>query len=635
MESKELAALQSAVPGIQFALEDIGSDDLFRQLIGIDAALLALETGGDGLTQGLEALDIQDEATEAAESQNNGQEVSTWRERLEGLQTAVRHAFNERARPSLQGLGIADLPNELLLKIFDEFKGKDGHAGFNEWWNIKVIQNVRLTCRPLCDAISHLLLRRVTISISTSSLEHLEEVTRHPTVSKGIGLFKLDPAHYRAAVAEDPQRYWTMCHDRVQPEAKSYEETYEREKEEEREKQEEHEKEEEREGNTVEDTVMHSRRLLSALEVLRRGDDPGDGEGPPDAATLALRRAHDRYRQLFREQREALQGGRFVQAVAAAVARCHPSVTLEVVEHAHRPLNNFHRWEDIAPNEDLLVDFLSPVQTWARAENGQAGEPQQSILYELPLAMHAAGATLVGYTVQMSAPLRFSLGMSEDQLRGLRELARDLTEVDFRLSRLASDKRDSDARDPDLKRSPDEKEGLFTFLSALLASGNLRDFCLDFSGADEELSPEKSGIGPLLTSTTWKNLKSMGISHISIHLHELKEFMGMLEVQAGIHMNYVYLISGTWADALDCMHERQSCEDWFNTYIEVPLGAECEDMNDDLYFALFAGFFGPGSSFDRANLYINSYPGFEKNPIRIVDEGTESDDEEAEATPSP
>lgn len=449
-------------------------------------------------------------------------------------------------------------------------------------------------------------------------------MTRDPTVSKGIEIFKLDPAHYRAAIAEDPQRYWAMCHDMIQPEAKSYEETYEREKKEER------EKEEQREDNTVEDPVMTSRRILSALESLRNGD-PGDGEEHPDAATLALRRAYNHYRELFREQREALLGGRFVQAVAAAMARCHPNVTIEVIEHARRPLNKFHRWEDIAPNEDLLVDFLSPVQTWARAENGQAGEPQQSILYELPLAMHAAGATLVGYEIRMSAPSRFSLGMSEDQLRGLRELARDLTDVDFRITQIVGDKRG--ARDPDLKRSPDEKEGLFAFLSALLASGNLRDFCLDFGGADEELSPGRSGVGPLLTSTTWKNLKSMGISHISIHLHELKEFMGMLEVQAGVHMNYVYLISGTWADALDCMHERQSCEDWFNTYIEVPLGAECEDMNDDLYFALFAGVFGPGSSFDRANLYINSYPGFEKNPIRLVDEGTESDDEEAEATP--
>lgn len=625
MESKELAALQSAMPGIQFALDDIGSDDLFRQLVGIDAALMALGTGGDGLTKELEDLGIQDENTESTDSQD-GQEadpdVSTWRERLEELQTTVRHAFNQRARPSLRGLGIVDLPNELLLKIFDEFKGKNDDAGFSEWWNIKVVQNVRLTCRPLCDAISHLLLRRVTISVSTSSLEHLEEVTRHPTISKGIELFKLDSAHYRAAIAEDPQRYWAMCHDLIQPEAKSYEKAYER------------EDDSEGESGTerVEETVMTSRRILSALEALRSGDDPGDGKEPPDAATRALRRACDHYRELFREQREALEGGRFVQAVAAAVARCHPHVTLEVVEHSSRPLNNFHSWEDIAPDEDLLVDFLSPVQTWARAENGQAGEPQQSILYELPLAMHAAGARLVGYEIQMAAPLRFSLGMSEDQLRGLRELARDLAELDFRISQVVGDKRGP--RDPDLKRTPDEKEGLFAFLSALLGP-NLRDFCLDFSGADEELSPGRSGVGPLLTSTTWKSLKSMGLSHISIHLHELREFMGMLEVQAGVHMNYVYLISGTWAEALDCMRERQGCEDWFNTYVEVPLGAECEGMNDDLYFALFAGFFGPGSSFDRANLYINSYPGFEKNPMRLIDEETESDDEETEATPSP
>lgn len=159
MDTKELTAPQSAMPGIQFALEDIGSEDLFRQLIGIDAALLALETGGDGSTQGLGALDIQDEATESQDGQEAAADVNEWRERLEDLQTTVRHAFNERARPSLQGLGIVDLPNQLLLKIFDEFKGKNDDAGFSERWTLTVIQNVRLTCHPLCDAISHLLLR--------------------------------------------------------------------------------------------------------------------------------------------------------------------------------------------------------------------------------------------------------------------------------------------------------------------------------------------------------------------------------------------------------------------------------------------------------------------------------------------
>lgn len=69
---------------------------------------------------------------------------------------------------------IADLPDELLMSIFKHAKGGTK------------IGNVRLSCRRFRDTSSHLLLDILDVCLTPESLARAQEISRHPTISKGI-----------------------------------------------------------------------------------------------------------------------------------------------------------------------------------------------------------------------------------------------------------------------------------------------------------------------------------------------------------------------------------------------------------------------------------------------------------------
>lgn len=138
---------------------------------------------------------------------------------LEGLQAAARYEFNVRARPRLRKLSLLDLPDELLLEIFDCFKGwVDSDQEFyhiNLEVDTRSIQNSRLTCRRLCDISSHLLVPCVYVIPTLSSLEFLKQVTSHPKISRGTRVFRIDASFYGARIANDIRRFAVLCSRKV------------------------------------------------------------------------------------------------------------------------------------------------------------------------------------------------------------------------------------------------------------------------------------------------------------------------------------------------------------------------------------------------------------------------------------
>lgn len=75
---------------------------------------------------------------------------------------------------SLGHLGILDLADELLMNIFE-------HAA-----DSADIRNIRLTCRRFCSTSSHLLLDCLDVCLTAASLARAQEISYHPTISKGI-----------------------------------------------------------------------------------------------------------------------------------------------------------------------------------------------------------------------------------------------------------------------------------------------------------------------------------------------------------------------------------------------------------------------------------------------------------------
>lgn len=210
-------ALQQAVPSVKLALEHADLDDNFQQLLSLDSALQALAVSKEALTTQLGVLEDQRLTAESTAVQQSLTNLDILVRRFENLQTAARDRFNLRARSLRKNKkGIMDLPNELLRNVFENFRSDLDNDNFWPDFDYKActmdIQNIRLAHRKFLQASSHLLVRFLDISPSPTSLERLENVMRHPEISQGQRLLKIDMRYYSRTVAESLQEFAGLCH---------------------------------------------------------------------------------------------------------------------------------------------------------------------------------------------------------------------------------------------------------------------------------------------------------------------------------------------------------------------------------------------------------------------------------------
>ncbi|KAK7031999.1 hypothetical protein R3P38DRAFT_2926385, partial [Favolaschia claudopus] len=108
-------------------------------------------------------------------------------------------------------MNILDIPDELLLKIFEEVLpspiGAPGDFCYTalrdqsrESGHVAVVQSLRLTCARFCEVSSELLIIHLDLGISPDSLSKLESVASHPTIRNGVrsvrlSIDRLDPIY--------------------------------------------------------------------------------------------------------------------------------------------------------------------------------------------------------------------------------------------------------------------------------------------------------------------------------------------------------------------------------------------------------------------------------------------------------
>lgn len=120
-----------------------------------------------------------------------------------------------------------------------------------------------------------------------------------------------------------------------------------------------------------------------------------------------------------------LRNSFFARAVTAAVARSRSRVCLHIsgaYDVGCEPKAPI--WSSRFADPDLLADpdrlvesGLTHTQMWFNAQGQQAHEAPQSLLYELPLEMRAAGAAhLVGFKADISRPDVFTPELSSVQI---------------------------------------------------------------------------------------------------------------------------------------------------------------------------------------------------------------------------
>ncbi|KAJ0103762.1 hypothetical protein J7T55_001218 [Diaporthe amygdali] len=311
--------------------------------------------------------------------------------------------------PKLASMGenhIFKLPDEVLIKVFEDVRGdlhvlQDGNPiGIND------IKNLRLTCRRFCDASSHLLLHRQDVSLTTPSLEHFDEVSRHPTISKGIRAIRLTLYHpvTTKSLRDFLYEFVGILDHQDEMDCSSIKNSLD------------WIKRHKSAGfggilradlsQLYNNLNKRSKVVLSCTKFLR------DEELQADEVRI-METLCQLYSQLTNEQEALLKDGNFATRVAEARARMPNATELLITECiAFDQVNGFFRKRGLP-------------QCWA---TDSVPLPKQALelLYELPLAIARSGNSLAQLRIRLDPHIEHKLRLSKQETRDLLNAAGDL-----------------------------------------------------------------------------------------------------------------------------------------------------------------------------------------------------------------
>ncbi|KAK0736658.1 hypothetical protein B0T21DRAFT_289391 [Apiosordaria backusii] len=409
---------------------------------------------------------------------------------------------------------LLDLPDELLIQICEGLRQIDS-------CNTSDIKSCRLTCQRLCAASSHLLVPVVAVDCRVASLERFNDITRHPTIGKGVRAVRVPIHSYRRELSEVSASFVKFIaepalYDHTEPELYL--------------------------DNTCElDTEIQAPQG----EHVKQDDH---------VWTRALGLIHGEYQRFYREQESLRRDGTFVNTVASALAKMPHAAVLVYDDKPCGPLDIVNI-ESLARDHCHLLqldpafwrhkwyEMLSP-KTWSDLVRDDFGwgsfgpdpafeEPQMDFVFDLPCAIANAGGQF--------HDIQFHLARDEP----LGHLTPDITTQPG----FASAMQQLEAFTV-ISQQPPVDTVVDNFASSFLANAtNLRFLRIAFiySGLLSEA----------LASQPLPSLKQIYLNEACIKLADLVVFLNGLPAYVDVmYLGRVRLIEGTWAEALEALREK-------------------------------------------------------------------------------
>ncbi|ROW05548.1 hypothetical protein VSDG_00243 [Cytospora chrysosperma] len=542
-------------------------------------------------------------------------------EKIQKLHAEARTAHNAFVRAKSRPLNVLDLPDEILIAIFDFAKGRDEsrlHFFFDDGYtDVATIKNVRLTCRRFNHTASHLLLAYVDVCLCPSSLAHLKEVSLHPVISRGISTLRIHASIYSSRLARFLGHFAQLATAKLADFADYHERLLGRMR----------AGEEERMSRyctpvEVKKAAQQARRIISSWEQHWHADDHeidsgAEGERwPSDVA--ALQRIHKVYAQRYEEQQSVMKDGLFIREVAAAMARMPRALRLYITDsqiQTYPDLGEFKSNFELADNPELFLrERMLDSIAWFTAMEDFTENPPTDLLFRLPLAIFAEGVSLVHLDIAVEPPRDLSITFNQEHHRDLRAACKHLRVFGFRGRGNPDEFWMAEANSED----SGEVQNLFSFLRAFLSSECIERLDLNLGFLDEAYEIPNVSAGSLLTFRTWPALQHMSLDSYPIHLDELQHFFRNIPLEARPFFNFkgLHLINGTWEKALDVIRERP--KHW-DSLIHDPRGGEIYDMPDEERKAIFEPKMGSKGEYigpdTKATRYI-TLPFIKENPLR-------------------
>lgn len=556
--------------------------------------------------------------TQVCHLENNDTETTLFELRspppkLDGLQDSPRKAFDAHTRPLIRGRHIYDMPNEILRNILEDVRGDfDIKSDKYPSDGIKAIQSLRLTCWRLCDVSSPLLLHRLHVSLTRSSLAHLDEVSRHPTISKGIRALWICAALYDSTLTRSLRGFIDRVFEILREEHRSdfnHLHSYL--------------------GNfclgsryepfnlptprdhdylskTFDNIGKRHEILLSCADYLRAGTYQPDD----DQILATLSQVHRQYSQLSDDQNALLQNDTFTTSVAGAVARLPQITGLFITDD--KGFEMCPLWTEISsPIYRTVRNRLLQPSLWCDLGVSLLAQRPFELLYRLLLAVFRAGNSLTELRIRVSSDMDHETKLSHEQVRGLVSAAGHLQvlETDCHLT----------VQLPVQEHSSGERASVCKLASLLLNGRNLRSVALRFAPWPETNAWR---VGPSIALLPWASLKKISLQMFFVHFDELSTCLEKLTPRACILLEEMHLMSGLWVDLLDVIRAKADC----HSDVIEPEGNDPADATD----AFFNAFTQWNCESSPATAYIRGQ--ITDNPLRPrPDQGnvdTEDTDEE-------
>ncbi|KAI1160540.1 hypothetical protein F5B18DRAFT_632153 [Nemania serpens] len=477
---------------------------------------------------------------------------------LEDLRDSTRTIIQDRVRPKIRPLNILDLPDELLIGIFDYVKGRTGIYGlyFFDYplGDVTAITNTRLTCRRFYETSSHLLVHHIRVDMTRSSLAHLDEVSRHPSVSKGVRAITLHLGpFYDRFLAHDIRAFAAYRASQLRLSIENWE-------------------------NTIDlqiygdDPVEVFQGAITKGVILAESWErlAARGIDTNSADHLMMSSAHQQYIQLYEDLTEI--SASFAQAIASAIKRM-PTASWVTIDDQNAL--EFYKWGrhafslpgDVDEADSLLKNLLLPIG-WSGVREHQLAPPPFNLIGELLISLEELQIPLAGLDIATPPPVpEPPTPMYEQSV--LYTAAKSLKAISFRPRTNIWNKYWTE-------RAPGEWAYFTNFLRSLLHANSLQkiDLSFYFMGADNP--PPLLSMAPLLLSYTWPNLK---ILHFNgpFHFEELKAVLKPLRQNVQVQWSG-YLMSGEWTGVLEFLRKRKSLKQELGDVNGSIYGQECDQM---------------------------------------------------------
>lgn len=514
--------------------------------------------------------------------------------KLEELRDTMRRTINEAVRPFLRPLNILDLPDELLRYIFFHVRGDTTMLEFDVFdysgGDVEQVKDLRLTCRRFCATSSHLLMFYVKVDLTPKSLAHLDRVSQHPTISKGIRAVKIClGGHFESEISHDTRAFARYQISKLAMSADIWEMNargpfvYEE--------------------KPLDVFLKALDRAISITESFDEAAQNGLDESCPEHVMLG--KAQECYRNHFKFQ-VFLHRGAFAQAIVSAMLRM-PTATWLSIQDTRPMLGPDHKAgiifpEDLEDLNTLQLKLQAPRFSWRMERNGGLSSPPVDLTPGILSSIGEAGIRLIGLNIDFPLPENLSL-FSADQVKPfkLQASSNQLSAFTFRLRHA-------------VLLSAKAVPLLKVFLSTILQTSSLRiiDLCFDSTYNDPSDSQSTISMATILFPQLWPSLEKLSFEG-PFCCDDLRKLVN--HVSSDVKLQWSgYLLDESWAEVLEvlrgCKLRSAITLSGVNRSIS---GAESEDMSSEELHFIFGEYTSRPRSMNEATRYIRGEA--TRNPV--------------------